>query len=155
MEVLQQENSLMPVYNFLPGVIVNTLDGGLVAPSAPQDDSILILGTAGQGPINTPVTVQNRTTNFNTFGALGTLSRSVEEAATYSDNITVFRIGAQPMQLSGVGVDTTTGTATPGFSLTFNGDVSATGGMTTSLPSQRTKSTLACGWKTPPAPSSK
>jgi hypothetical protein len=93
----------MPVYNYLPGVIVNTLDGGLVAPAAPQDDSILILATAGQGPINTPVAVTDRTTSFNTFGGLGTLSRSVEECATYSDNITVLRIGATPMQLENVG----------------------------------------------------
>jgi hypothetical protein len=116
----------MPVYNYLPGVIVNTLDGGLVAPAAPQDDSILILATAGQGPINTPFSVQDRTTSFNLFSAKGTLSRSVEECATYSDNITVLRIGATPMQFENVGKDTTTGSVTPGFSITFNGDVSAT-----------------------------
>lgn len=78
----------MPVTNYLPGVIVNTLDGGLVSPSTPQDDSILIIATAGEGPVNTPYQVTNRTTSFNLFGALGTLSRSVEECATYSDNIT-------------------------------------------------------------------
>lgn len=109
----------MPVYNYLPGVIVNTLDGGLVAPAAPQDDSILILATAGQGPINTPVAVTDRTTSFNTFGAKGTLSRSVEECATYSDNITVLRIGAKSMELQNVGTDTTVGSATPGFSITL------------------------------------
>lgn len=91
-----------------------------------QDDSILILATAGQGPIATPVAVTDRTLSFNTFGGLGTLSRSVEECATYSDNITVLRIGATPMQLENVGKDTTVGSATPGFSITFNGDVSAT-----------------------------
>jgi hypothetical protein len=116
----------MPVYNYLPGVIVNTLDGGLVAPAAPQDDSILIIATAGQGPINTPFQVTDRSVSFNTFGAKGTLSRSVEECATYSDNITVFRYGATAMELTGVGADTTTGAATPGFSITFNGDVSVT-----------------------------
>jgi hypothetical protein len=110
MSLLQQENSLMPSFNFLPGVIVNTLDGGLVAPAAPQDDAILIIATAGQGPINTPFAVTDRTTSFNTFGALGTLSRSVEECATYSDNITVLRFGATPMELPGVGKDTTVGT---------------------------------------------
>jgi len=115
----------MPSYNFLPGVIVNSLDGGLVAPAVPQDDSILILATAGQGPISTPFQVTDRQKSFNTFGAKGTLSRAVEECATYSDNITVLRIGATPMQLTNVGKDTTVGTATPGFSITFNGDVSA------------------------------
>jgi hypothetical protein len=142
----------MPVYNYLPGVIVNTLDGGLVAPAAPQDDSILIFATAGQGPINTPVSVQDRTTSFNTFGAKGTLSRSVEECATYSDNITVLRIGAVPMQLENVGKDTTAGSATAGFSITFNGDVWATATMTTSLPSQRTKSILARAGNPPDHP---
>jgi hypothetical protein len=70
--------------------------------------------------------VQDRTTSFNLFGAKGTLSRSVEECATYSDNITVLRIGARPMQLKSVGKDTTLDAATPGFSITFNGDVSVT-----------------------------
>jgi hypothetical protein len=59
----------MPSFNFLHGVIVNTLDGGLVAPAAPQDDAILIVATAGEGPINTPFAVTDRTTSFNTFGA--------------------------------------------------------------------------------------
>lgn len=126
----------MPVYNYLPGVIVNTLDGGLVAPAAPQDDSILILATAGQGPISTPVAVQDRTTNFNTFGGKGTLSRSVEECATYSDNITVLRIGATAAQLQNVGKDTTVGSVTAGFGITFNGGGSVTASMTTSLPSR-------------------
>ena len=116
----------MPAYNYLPGVIVNTLDGGLVAPSAPQDDSILIIATAGQGPVNTPIQVLDRTVSFNTFGGKGTLSRAVEECATYSDNITVFRAGAVPMGLKGVGLDTTVGTTSASFDLTFNGNVSAT-----------------------------
>lgn len=61
-----------------------------------------------------------------TFGFSGTLERAIEECATYSDNIIAFRMGATPAQLTGVGADTTTGTATPGFSIAFNGDVSAT-----------------------------
>ncbi len=97
-----------------------------VAPSTPQDDSILIIATAGQGPINTPVQVRDRTVSFNTFGGKGTLSRAVEEAATYSDNITVFRAGAVPMELKAVGLDTTVGSTSVGFNLTFNGNVSAT-----------------------------
>lgn len=116
----------MPVYNYLPGVLVNTLDGGLVAPSTPQDDSILIIATAGQGPVNTPYTVTDRTASFNLFGAKGSLSRSVEECATYSDNITVFRFGATAMELTGVGTDTTVGTPSAGFTIIFNGDVSVT-----------------------------
>ncbi len=110
----------MPTYNYLPGVIVNTLDGGLTASFAPQDDPILVIGTAGQGPVNTPYQVTDRALAAQTFGAAGTLERGIEECATYSDNILAFRIGAAPMQLTGVGLDTTVGTATPGFNITFN-----------------------------------
>jgi len=118
----------MPTYNYLRGTIVNTIDGGLVSPAVPSDDSVLILGTAGSGPINTPYQVTDRGVAFNIFGPNGSLERSIEEVATYSDNITAFRIGAQPMILAWVGKDTTTGTSTPGFTITFNGDVSATSG---------------------------
>jgi len=118
----------MPTYNFLPGVIVNTLDGGLTAAFAPQDDSILVIGTAGQGPVNTPFQVTDRAVAAQTFGFSGTLERAIEECATYSDNIIAFRMGAKPLELTGVGEDTTTGTATPGFGITFNGDVSSTAG---------------------------
>ena len=114
----------MPVYNYLPGVIVNTLDGGLVAPAAPKDDPHPCHRRSG--PDQHPFLVQDGTKSFNTFGAKGTLSRPVEEWATYFDNITVLRIGATPMQLQNVGKDTTVGSTTPGFSITFNGDVSAT-----------------------------
>jgi len=126
----------MPVYNYLPGVIVNTLDGGLVAPAAPKDDSILILATAGQGPINTPVAVQDRTTNFNTFGGKGTLSRSVEECATYSDNITVLRIGVTAAQLQNVGKDTPKAAPLWASRSPSTADVWATATMTRSFPSK-------------------
>ena len=52
--------------------------------------------------------------------------RTWRSRSTYSDNITVLRIGATPMQLESVGKDTTTGSVTLGFSIAFNGDVSAT-----------------------------
>lgn len=114
----------MPTYNYLPGVIVNTLDGGLTATFAPQDDSILVIGTAGEGPINTPYQVTDRALAAQTFGFSGTLERAIEECATYSDNILAFRMGTTPMTLTGVGKDTTVGPATPGFDITFN-DVTA------------------------------
>ena len=60
-----------------------------------------------------------------TFGFSGTLERSIEECATNSD-IIAFRMGASPMVLTGVGLDTTAGMTTPGFSITFNGDVTIT-----------------------------
>jgi len=77
-------------------VIVNTLDGGLTASFAPQDDSILVIGTAGQGPINTPYQVTDRALAAQTFGFSGTLERAIEECATYSDNILAFRMGLPP-----------------------------------------------------------
>ena len=114
------------IYN-LPGVIVNTLDGGLTAAFAPQDDSILVIGTAGEGLVNTPYQVTDRALAAKEFGFSGTLERGIEECATNSDNIIAFRCGTKPMVLTGVGLDTTTGTATPGFNITFS-DVTSDAG---------------------------
>jgi len=61
------------------------------------------------------------------FGFSGSLERGIEECATNSDNILAFRCGTKPMVLNGVGLDTTTGTATPGFNITFN-DVTSDAG---------------------------
>jgi hypothetical protein len=80
------------IYN-LPGVIVNTLDGGLTAAFAPQDDSILVIGTAGEGVVNTPYQVTDRALAAAEFGFSGTLERGIEECATNSDNIIAFRCG--------------------------------------------------------------
>jgi hypothetical protein len=115
-----------PIYN-PPGVIVNTLDGGLTAAFAPQDDSILVIGTAGEGVVNTPYQVTDRALAAQEFGFSGTLERGIEECATNSDNIIAFRCGTKPMVLAGVGLDTTTGTATPGFDITFS-DVTSDAG---------------------------
>ena len=93
----------MQTYNYLPGVIVNTIDGGLTSAFAPQDNSILIIGTAGQGPVNTPYQVTDRSLAAQTFGFSGTLERAIEECATNSDNIIAFRMGTSPMVLTGVG----------------------------------------------------
>ena len=110
--------------NYLPGVIVNTLDGGLTAAFAPQDDSILVIGTAGKGVVNSPYQVTDRALAALQFGFSGSLERGIEECATNSDNIIAFRCGTKPMVLKGVGLDTTTGTTTPGFDITFS-DVTA------------------------------
>jgi len=83
------------IYN-LPGVIVNTLDGGLTASFAPQNDSILIIGTAGEGVVNTPYQVTDRALAAQEFGFSGTLERGIEECATNSDNILAFRCGTKP-----------------------------------------------------------
>ncbi len=112
---------------YLPGVIVNTLDGGLTAAFAPQDDSILIIGTAGQGVVNTPYQVTDRALAAQEFGFAGTLERGIEECATNSDNILAFRCGTKPMVLTGVGLDTTVGSTAPGFDITFS-DVTSDAG---------------------------
>jgi membrane-bound inhibitor of C-type lysozyme len=116
----------MRIY-YLPGGIVNTLDGGLTAAFAPQDDSILVIGTAGEGVVNTPYQVTDRALAAQEFGFSGTLERGIEECATNSDNILAFRCGTKPMVLKGVGLDTTVGTATPGFAITFS-DVTSDAG---------------------------
>jgi hypothetical protein len=108
-----------PSYNFLPGVVVNILDGGLASAFAPQDDAILIIGTAGQGVVNTPFQVTDRSVAAGEFGFAGSLEKAIEETATYSDNIIAFRMGTTPMVLSGVGINTSTGSPTPGFNITF------------------------------------
>ena len=116
----------MPIRN-LPGVIVNTLDGGLTAAFAPQDDSILIIGTAGQGVVNTPYQVTERALVAKEFGFSGSLERSIEECASNSDNTLALRCGTKPMVLAGVGLDTTVGSTAAGFSITFN-DVTSDAG---------------------------
>ena len=111
-------------FNNLPGIIVNTVDGGLVSAAPPQDHSILIIGTCDQGVINQPYQVTNRATAALQFGLNGNLIRSMEECAANSDNVILFRMGAQPQVLAGIGVETGTG-ATAGFSLSF-GQATAT-----------------------------
>ncbi len=111
-------------YNYLPGTIVNIVDGGLTSAFAPQDDAILVIGTAGQGVVNTPYQVTDRSVAAGQFGFSGSLEKAIEECAIYSDNIIAFRMGTSPMIVSGIGLDNTSGSATPGFSITF-GDVEA------------------------------
>ena len=109
---------MQTVWNYLPGTIVDILDGGLTSPFAPQDDAILVIGTAGQGVCNTPYQVINRSASATEFGFLGTLDRAIEECATYSDNIIAYRMGATQMVLTGVGLETGS-SPTPGFNITF------------------------------------
>ena len=70
-----------PIY-YLPGVIVNTLDGGLSAAFDPEDDSILVIGTAGKGIVNTPYQVTDRALAAQQFGFAGSLERGIEECAS-------------------------------------------------------------------------
>jgi len=87
-----------------------------------------VIGTAGQGVVNTPYQVTDRALAAKEFGFSGTLERGIEECATNSDNILAFRCGTKPMVLAGVGLDTTTvGSTAPGFDITFS-DVTADAG---------------------------
>ena len=69
---------------------------GAVAPfhwmrSLPCGPSILIIGTAGQGIVNTPYQVTDRAVAAKEFGFSGSLERAIEECASNSDT---FRIPA-------------------------------------------------------------
>jgi hypothetical protein len=110
-------------FNYLPGVQVNTVDGGLTASRTPQAHSTLIIGTAGQGPVNQPYQVTNRSLSASTFGLQGNLIRGQEEVATNSDNVILFRYGTSPQVLSGVGASVSP--LNPGFSVGF-GQVTTT-----------------------------
>lgn len=109
----------MQTYNYLPGTIINTVDGGLTASFTPSDDAVLVLGTAGQGPVNTPFQVASMGNAIQTFGVAGSLVRGLSEVSTNSDNVIGYRIGASPLELNGVGADTTVGASTPGFNISF------------------------------------
>jgi hypothetical protein len=114
----------MQPFNYLPGTIVNTLDGGLNSAFQPSDDAVLVLGTAGQGVVSTPFQVSDLGVTSAEFGFAGSLFRAAAEVATNSDNVLAYRIGTKPMQLLGVGADQTTSATTPGFDITFS-DVTA------------------------------
>ena len=85
----------------------------MTAAFAPKDDSILIIGTAGQGVVNTPYQVTDRAVAAKEFGFSGSLERAMEECASNSDNILAFRAGTQPMVLAGVGLSNGVGLVAP------------------------------------------
>jgi hypothetical protein len=90
-------------YPNLPGVQVNTVDGGLVTRRVPRAKSTLVVGTAAKGPAENPVQVIDRAAAALTFGFSGNLIRAMEEVATYSDNVILVRTGTKPMALANVG----------------------------------------------------
>jgi len=107
------------MYNNLPGILVNTVDGGLAVSRQPVADSTLVISTSGQGIANQPYQVTDRALAAAEFGLQGNLIRGMEEAATNSDNIILFRMGTSPMTLANIGADTTVGSVSAGFSLEF------------------------------------
>lgn len=117
----------MSTFNFLPGVQVSTLDGGLVSRTVPSSKAVLILGTAAQGPANQPYQVPDQTTAAQLFGLSGSLTRAMSEVAIGgADNIILFRIGTSAATLANVGTQTGS-LATTGFTISF-GSVDSTVG---------------------------
>jgi hypothetical protein len=115
----------MITYNYLPGVNVVTVDGGLAALRVPQGKAILIVGTSGIGPGATPYQVVDRASAAATFGTLGTLAQAMEEAAAGgADNLYLYRMGTVAATLSGVGA---TSGANAGLAVTL-GECAATAG---------------------------
>lgn len=114
-------------YSNLPGTQVTTIDGGLVVRNVPTAKSVLVLGTAAQGPANEPFPVTNRATSAQVFGLSGSLIRGQEEVAVGGcDNIILFRIGTKAATLAEVGTSSSS-ISTTGFTITF-GDVDSTVG---------------------------
>ena len=103
--------------DYLPGVQVFTVDGGIVARRTPRTKSVLLIGTAGQGPSDTAYQVVDRADAAQIFGFNGTLVRGMEEVASYSDNIYLFRMGTKAGKVTGVGKDTGTGVVNAGFDI--------------------------------------
>ena len=90
-------------YNYLPGVQVQTIDGGLLTLQTPRTKSTITLGTSGRGPANTPYQVTDPNQAANDFGLSGTLYKAMQEVSTYCDNIILYRIGATAGTVSGIG----------------------------------------------------
>ena len=73
----------MPLYDNVPGISTELVDGNLRSVSGgPINDSILIIGTAGDGPVNEPVNIQSVSHAVRVFGnpSDGDLVRGVIEA---------------------------------------------------------------------------
>ena len=115
----------MSALTYLPGFIANTVDGGIASPAAPTTKKTLVLGTAGQGPVNVAYPVTDPAQAAADFGLAGDLILGMEEVRGYCDNIVLYRLGTKQGTLTGVGLDNTTGATAPGYNITL-GEVSAT-----------------------------
>lgn len=83
-------------FNNLPGLQVNTIDGGLAAINTPSTKSVLVLGTSAIGPANAPFQVVSMSTASSLFGGAGTLVQAMAEVGNYCDNIFMYRMGTTP-----------------------------------------------------------
>ena len=87
----------------MPGTQLSILDGGLNSRRVPKAKRTLVLGTAGKGPAGIGYQVTQRSGAAVDFGLEGSLIHTVEEVATYCDNIVAYRVGTKPAILSGIG----------------------------------------------------
>jgi hypothetical protein len=115
----------MGTYNYLPGLQIQTLDGGLATKATPTAQSTVIVGTSGIGPADTVYQVTSPSAAAADFGFAGSLIQGMQEVAQGGcDNLFMFRMGTPPAVLSGVGAVTSGGEPVSGldvgFTLTFN-----------------------------------
>jgi len=89
----------------LPGVFANLIDGNLIPGAANNNPAVLIIGTSPRGTSETVYEVASVSEAAQAFGKNdGTLVRGMYEArAGGAENINLFRIGAKPATLSGIG----------------------------------------------------
>jgi hypothetical protein len=93
----------------LSGVIHEKQDLGLDVLAASSAPIILVLGTAAQGPSETPRVVGRAQESTVLFGSSGTLIRGMYETKTAGgESVVLFRFGATPAVLAGIGISGTT-----------------------------------------------
>jgi hypothetical protein len=100
----------MKMTDNIPGVIHKKQDLGLDVLAASSAPIVLVIGTAAQGPSESPRYVRRAQESALLFGSSGTLIRGMYEVKTAdAENIALFRIGATAAVLTGIGISGTTG----------------------------------------------
>ena len=66
-------------YDYLPGLQIDTLDGGLSSKRTPQAKSTVIVGTAGIGPADVVYQVNDPAVAVQDFGFGGSLIQGLQE----------------------------------------------------------------------------
>lgn len=94
----------MPDMTNLPGVYPALQDGNLAVTETTDAPSVLIIGTAEDGPSERLYRVTKPELALATFGRGGTLARGIQEAAeANSNNIFAWRIGATAAKVEWIG----------------------------------------------------
>lgn len=106
----------VPKFENLPGIFHIKNDGGLAPEAGAAAPRVLVIGTAAKGRGSTPYVVRTTSLAKAEFGTDGTLLRGMYEAKKQgAQEIVLFRIGATPAILTGVGGDESAGT---GYTIT-------------------------------------